>query len=191
MQPYITRLGLFTAVLLTLTWLCRAPDWEPLSVFVAALFAYLGHVTWTSLQRITDHEQHLLTRFRLLFPKDSGTIFFLREHDFGDSFNGDYMSPLFEYQGSWVGADFMFCNRGIEKKRCSFDKALRHFLNYLALETYPHDKRPGWFTMDYNELHNSSDKEGIRTELNARATNFVQSYEDFVQHIRKYEKQIS
>jgi len=191
MQPYITRIALFIAVLLTLTWLCRAPDWEPLSVFVAALFAYLGHDAWTSLQRINDHDEHLLKRFRLLFPKDSGTISFMREHDFGNIFNNDYMTPLFEYEVSWVGADFMFCNRGIEKKRCSFDKALRHFLKYLAQQTYPHDKKHGWSTMDYKYLHNSPDKEGIRRELNVRATNLVNGYDAFVHHIRKYEKQIS
>jgi hypothetical protein len=188
MKQFITRTGTLAVVLLSLTWLCRDPDWEPLIAFIVALTSYLSFDYWQSAQSLSNHDQDLSSKFQALFTEDSGVIYFLRDHDIAVPFRHDYIRPLFTFHDTWKGVAYEFDDKKLEKSKQEFIDKLKEYVPLVANETYPHRNNPDLNTMDFHDFQNPPEKLEMRDRINRRGNEVHDEYEKFIRIIRSKTK---
>ena len=184
MKAFLQRTGALVVLLLSLSWLCRAPDWEPLIAFIVALLGYLGLDYWHLHRNLSSHDIELAERFLNLIPPDSETVDLLRNQDFGSLFHYSSIKPLFTLHDTWKGVAYQFDDKKIEKAKLTFFLKLATFVPMLANETWPHDKNPELVTMDFKDWNNPPEKIAIRNRLNELGSELLDEYEKFVRVIR-------
>ncbi len=110
------------------------PDW-----FISLIAAFLGAFGGTLLNRyinIVDknnlRDKETLTRLKPLFI-DNGLYVYLKDHHFGEPFDIEVIRNLdrFSYY-CHENPDFMFINKGLEKKRIELLKSADVFNDTLA-----------------------------------------------------------
>jgi hypothetical protein len=184
MKSFLQRIAALIIVLLSLVWLCRAPDWEPMIAFVTALTAYLGLDFWQTVRGISAHDRELVERFLKLLPPDSPTASFLRSHDIAVPFPYTDIQPLFKINDTWKGIAFCFDDKKIEKARKRFFDKLGQYVPMVACETFPHDGNSSLVTMDFKDWDNPPEKIAARDRMNSMSTEVLTEYENLVRIIR-------
>lgn len=185
MKLMITKLTTLALVLLSLTWLCRAPDWEPAISFIVFLSAYLGIEYRSQKKSLTKHDINLMELFRSDFQKESGTLRMLRDHDMAVPFRNENLSPIFNFSETWRGADYEFDDQELESRLKSFKKKCSEYGSYVALNTYRDRVDAKFQTMDYKEKQNRDVREEIREKLNDLGSEFHAEYESVIRTFRK------
>ena len=181
----IAKLTTLALVLLSLTWLCRAPDWEPAISSIVFLSAYLGIEYRSQKKSLTKHDINLMETFRSNFQKESGTLRMLRDHDMAVPFRRENLDPVFNFNETWRGADYEFDDQELESRLKSFKKKCSEYGLYVALNTYPDRVDAKCQTMDYKEKKNTNVREEIREKLNTLGNELHAEYESVVRTFRK------
>ena len=172
-------------MLLSLTWLCRDPGWEPLIAFIIALGVHIGWDGWNTFHVISTHDQSLIAKFRQLIPHDSRTIPFLRDADWAIPFNYDRIEPLFRIHDEWKSADYEFDNKSLKNTWNKFRESNDALITLATQATFPHDGNPNLVTMDFSDCNNPPEKIAERNALNDRSSHVYMCYEDLVRLIRR------
>jgi hypothetical protein len=188
MNLFLKRSSTLVILLLSLTWLCRAPGWDSLIAFIGALVAYLGLDLWQTGRNVSSHDRELADRLLRLLPPESPTTYLLRSHDLAVPFQYSSIKPLFELHDTWKGVGYEFDDKKLEKARKTLFAKLAEFVPMLAGETWPHERNPELVTMDFKDWDNPPEKIAIRNRLNTLGTEFLNEYGDFVRVIRSKRK---
>ncbi len=188
MKSFQQRSGALIILLLSLTWLCRAPDWESLIAFIAALLGYIGSDLWQTARDISGHDRELADRFLELMPPDSPTTYFLRAHDVAVPFEYSNIKPLFRLHDTWKGVGYEFDDKKLDNARASFFSNLGEYVPMLASESWPHERNSALVTMDFRDWDNPPEKIAIRNRLNQLGSELLREYEKFIRVIRAKRK---
>lgn len=98
------------------------PDFEPAIAFVAALGVLLAkeplknHFKSSGGSRL--HDQQLFQAFLHVLPPEP-TIRFLKDHNFGDSFETQIIKPLHDFVYTWDSVEKEFLDADVEKQKNS------------------------------------------------------------------------
>jgi hypothetical protein len=183
-RAFLARTALLITLLLSVVWLCRTPDWEPLIATFTAFCAYLGLDVWKTFIRLSQHDKRLLSAFRELLPSDSRAVVFLRQDDVAVPFKYTALRPLQEFVATWNSADYEFDDRRLEKARNNFYTSLSQFLDMLSIQTYPSDKKLDWQTMDFRDFEDRPEKIEARDTLNGLGTETFEAHQALVRIAR-------
>lgn len=153
-----------------------------------------------------DHlrlDQELFTKIRALLPSD-GVIWFVRNHDYGGSFERKVHQPLFRFLELCELPECEFLDTDMEGLRAKLYETTMQFTQSLGLKTFPLEGNPGWNRIPrdpYEDLTTLSiyseraknDEEFDRMirdqqlrikvmqeELNQLSTQLVETYDEFI-----------
>lgn len=125
--------------------------------------------------------KHLLD----VLPSD-GMIDFLRTHNFGFAYRGDYLDPLDRYASESTRPEVEFLSERLEPLRKEFLTAIHKFQRLIATETFSWGPTPGFFRVpDEWEMQQPARYFRAIDALNAAATDVVRKYDVLVRAARK------
>lgn len=185
MRQFLQRSAALVVLLLSLVWLCRSPDWEPLIAFIVALLTYGFLDVWQTFHSISAHDANLIREFRKLFPLNSEVVEFLRDHDMAIHYHHRKTEPILRIHDQWKGVDFEFDDKRLERAKNQFLASARVYVHILITETFTHTGNPSMMTMDFSDWDNAPEKIKARDRLNKLGSELLSHYEGFVRVIRK------
>jgi len=158
MKLTFENLIMITALVLTEAWFLKGyfegvPEFEPAIAFIIALGAIftkdpikekLGFTKKTN-----RHDQELFEEFLKVLPNEP-TLRFLKEHDFGNSFNRKYIEPLYDFIETWDSVEKEFINVKLEKKKKELHFQAKELGFEIAKRTVPVGK--GDFASVFSEI---------------------------------------
>ncbi|WP_191603426.1 hypothetical protein [Marinomonas algicola] len=161
-------------------------------LIVLALAHNLGHKYFSLEKDKFDHavsqelkhsDLKLLEKFLLEFPSDCSSAILLKDHDFGNSFNRDYLKNIDDFTYRWNGAEYKFMNKDIDEKRAVFHSLCKSFLVKIAEYTSPVGAS-NFSSVVPDHLRGEWDfpdwvKSQI-TELNEMATEVYRTHQEFI-----------
>lgn len=121
----------------------------------------------------------LFQKYITHFNHSSRVIKFLKDHDFADTFHKSDIEPLWDYVDCWNGPQIEFIDNKLEIARLHFDQAVRRFVQEMVNNTFAHDFRPGFYTMDYNQVHHRPELKTTRQKLNQLSRDAHHAFEEF------------
>ena len=197
MKVTLENIIMVTALVLTEAWFLKGyfagvPEFEPAIAFIltlGAIFTKDPIKAKLGLGKKTNrHDQGLFKEFLKVLPNDP-TLRFLKEHDFGNSFNRKYVEPLYDFAETWNSVEKEFINMKLEKKKKELHFQAKELAFEIAKRTVPVGK--GDFVSVFSE--NMRNSNGQRPPhviedagvLNEKASSFVPLYENFVRLCRE------
>jgi hypothetical protein len=137
----------------------------------------------TVSQELKHSDFKLLEKFLQEFPSDCSSVILLKDHDFGNLFNRDYLKNIDDFYNRWNGAEYRFMNNDIDEKRFGFHCLCQSFLLKIAEYTSPVDSssfssvvpdhlRGEWDIPDWVQSQ--------VTELNDLATEVYKKHQEFI-----------
>lgn len=134
-------------------------------------------------QELKHSDFKLLEKFLQEFPSDCPSVILLKDHDFGNSFNRDYLKNIDDFYNRWNSAEYRFMNNAIDEKRFGFHSLCQSFLLKIAEYTsqvgassfssvVPDHLRGEWDIPDWVQSQ--------VTELNDLATEVYKKHQDFI-----------
>ena len=167
------------ALLVSVAWLSRAPDWEPVVSSLVLLATLIGQEI-ASIRRssVDSHDRALFDRFLEEFPSNGSSARFLNEQDIGSSFPRDDLDQLTQFTRDWGNAEHEFHDGELEKVRKKFLEAAKIFRSELSLNIFPIDG--GWFSMDLQDFEDRPEKINKRDEFNKQATEVYEAHQELV-----------
>jgi hypothetical protein len=100
-----------------------------------AVIALLAGRYWAFHDRLLIHDKQVITELMKKLPSDN-IILFLRQHDFGASFDVDKLQELDSFYEFSLSPEYHFVNRKLEKLRVQLVKASSLFNSYLSRHTW-------------------------------------------------------
>lgn len=183
MRFALKLLNLF-ALLGSVAWLTKAPDWEPFVTFIGLLTAFLKFEV-SDFRRVSDSDKELFRKFIEDFPPDGVSVRFLHEHDIGNSFESSQLNEMEKFLYYWHDAAHEFHDKETEWLRAKLYNTLNLFKNKLDLNVCG-THRAGWLSMGLEDFET---REGIlkeRDDLNEMASKAYDQYQDLVRAGRKF-----
>lgn len=144
------------------------------------------------VNRAVEEDLATLERIRTLLG--GNTLRFMREHDFGNSFDGHSDAPLqeFYYQD---GPEHEFINEQVEAERKQLHEAVGKYLEERAIRTFQQDLSSRYRINQEREFENKKDRAAFqeykdqiardREILNSAAGTVASTYERLIRFARK------
>ena len=197
-KAFLIDVFLIIALIISEAWVLReyfknTLDFEPVLTFIGAFIAVLSSSKIIDVFGLKDnsknHDQSLFSEFQELLPFEP-TIRVLKEHDFGDAFRRETISPLNSFSIIFDSVDKEFLDKKLEIKRKEFLAEAKSLASEIATRTVP--LRDNTFASVYSDAQRNS-RTGARPAhivedariLNVKATSFVQKYERFIRYCKK------
>lgn len=99
-----------------------------------------------------SHDKELFKEFINDLPSTSGSIEFIREHDFHNSFKLSKLDELREFARKWDNAEYEFINHDLENPRNKLLSTIFEFIEVSSLNTF--SEGDGWQTSIPKYLEN-------------------------------------
>lgn len=147
-----------------------------ISIFTLFIGRYWG---FHDLQ--INHDKEVLKRILECLPSN-GSILFIREHDFGESFIVDELNDFFKFEALSKRPEVLFLDNRIEVFRIDLQQNINKFISLTAVNTFPINtpgKRVNKIKDQY-EFKNKNDYLSIREEINSLANKVCESYDKLV-----------
>lgn len=166
------------------------PDFEPAIAFVTALGVLLAKeplkAHFKSTGGARSHDQQLFHAFLNALPTEP-TIRFLKDHDFGGSFDKQAIKPLNDFVYTWESVEKEFLDAEVEKLKKTLFFLASKLASEIAGRTVP--LRDGSYLSVYTDQQRASGPRSASViedakVLNATASAFVPKYEEFVRVCR-------
>lgn len=183
MMKFTIKILNLLALLGSVAWLVKNPDWEPLVTALVLLGTYLG-LEISDQKKISNPDKELFEKFLVELQPDGPTINFLRHQDIGAPFESNELNELDNFIRHWDDASHEFHNKKLDKKRRELYDKIKIFLSKLSLKVFP-SHHEGWLTMDIEDMEMDKKKIQARDELNEMATKVHYIYQDLVRIGRK------
>ncbi len=116
-------------------------------------------------------------------PPDSPAIRFLDEHDMGDPFKYEIISPLHRVVEEWNRVDRIFLNKRIESKKAAFVESLRAFLDRFSERSGGEGN--GFISIGMKDWEDRPKMIEYKSELNRLGTESFKRYNEFVGYAHK------
>lgn len=126
------------ALLLSEAWFIKQPDWEPAILFIGFLSSLIvQEIKSNNVKNNNMQDKELFIKLRNELPSNDGSINFLREHDFHNSFKIEKLNQIRTFARSWDNAEYEFLNKKLEKLRDELLKLIYEFINISSHHTFP------------------------------------------------------
>lgn len=162
-----------------------------LGLFYNLLALFIQHFFNQKKANVSKHycevDRALFVKFLQCLPSN-GSVEFVNNHSFGNSFNLDKFNQLFEFYHTWNNAEYEFINPNLENlKKALFDK-IAEFVDFSSVRTYR--QRSGLFLAipdnclaDEMNLSQSV-REDIQT-LNKLGSEVYEAHQNLVREAKK------
>ena len=136
---YLTLIGL----LLSVGWIVRShSEWEPWTVFVLTLVAYIGTDLYAAshgqLNLQNEGTDHRLFRKLLQELPSDGSIGFIKDANMaGFSFRADRLHQLDQFWHQWTTADREFKDKRLEAQRKELYSRVDAYMKCIGTNTFP------------------------------------------------------
>lgn len=143
----------------------------------------LSLTTYKEKEKREVADKALYNKFLEILPSNSASIYLLRDHDFGGSYNNDHITQIGDFTYKWDNTEHQFLDVELESKRMDFLHACNLFISKLVnssgpintgplYSVIPDGHRGDWEQPDYiNENIN---------DLNEKATNCHRIHQEFI-----------
>lgn len=164
-EELAARAGTVIGMLLFGAWFCKSPGWDSGAAFFVAIssfiaFEYKAYKRKPNNSISIFHDIELFKKFMEDLPSTGGSIEFLKEHDFHNSFRLDNLDEIFKFVRYWDNAEKEFLDANINKARNELLYAAKEFLQNSSQKTYPEGH--GWHSARFR----ASDKETYESMKN-------------------------
>jgi hypothetical protein len=133
-----TRLAGLLALCLTVVWLARAPDWEPLLAVIVALAAQVTQELAVETQRKCARDAALYAEFLAALPFE-GSIQFLSQADFGGLVDALRLSDLERFSRGWTDARHEFLDRRLNTLLEALRASAAEFRGEFTSSVFPYE----------------------------------------------------
>lgn len=169
----IYKYSILVSMLGCLAWFLWNPDgwkfeWEPIVVFIGLFGSYIAVdiKSHGSSQKDLGHVNDiaLFKKLQKALPSN-GSITFIRDHDFGGSFNLEIVIPIKEFSYYWDNAEHEFVDEELEVLKKDLIKKASEFSLAIGKNTSPNSKG---FQSVYPDTHLDPPEEfekRIRSEI--------------------------
>lgn len=180
-KKLIAKIVSFLGVLCFEAWFFHKPSIAVGITFIISLISYLA-LEFVFPKKIFEEDKELFKNFSNDSPND-GFIEFLRNHDFGGSFQESRIDGFFKFCHDWDSPHKRFINKTIQKKMNSYLTICKDMSKLLALYTSP--TRVGLQgVIPSREINHDSplmDKYNKEIkELNEKANELIKKYDKFI-----------
>lgn len=186
-------------LLLSVVWLSRAPDWEPLLAFLTLFFGYLfqdvkGCRDLTQNNNSVDHDKTLFLKYEELLPEDD-FIFVLNNDLFNSSMDYSFSKQIGRYLYLSEAIKGTFLNKKLQNKFELFVKHLRDVKLFMAKHFFVNEnsgeKPEDWVVSLYPEMKHSGDehKSKLYLEREKELHGLIDKVEEAYTPFRKLAKQ--
>ena len=103
-----------------------------------------------------DHDIKLFKKFLEVLPSSSPSIYFLKEHDFGNSFSGDSRDDIKIFLENWETAEYRFLDKNIELAKNKLIESCKNFIAKLPHNSWRQGSG-GFYTTLPEEYNNMTD----------------------------------
>lgn len=148
-------------------WFVKSPGWDSFAAFFVAVssfiaFEYKAYKQKSNNNMPAKHDAELFNKFMEDLPSISGSIEFVRNHDFCNSFRLERLDELFNFARRWDGAEKEFLNTDLEHARKNLLHKINEFLDNSKTRTCP--DRNGLQSV-YYEAVNEEEHEEIKNDI--------------------------
>ena len=169
------RLLNLVALLASVAWLARTPDWEPAVTSLDLLAALLAQ-EYPRLKSNRDRDKALCLKFKAEFPTNGRSARFLREHDLGGSFSTNSNDELDAFLDKLDNAEYEFIDRRLETARKVLLITGRKFRGRLSTEITMNHR--GWFSIGMDDMEMRPEMFAKRDELNRLSSTVYKAHQD-------------
>jgi hypothetical protein len=167
------------------------PEYEPAIAFLVTFGAIFAKdpikEKFTGSGESKQHDKNIFAEFQKALPAEP-TIRLFKEHDFGNSFHQDSISPLTGFISTWDIVEKEFLDKKLEKKK----KELYAEANKLAMEisgrTVPVGRVGNLSVYSDSQRQGRGQRPASVIEdakiLNDMSSQFVSKYEEFIRLCR-------
>ena len=126
------------ALLLSEAWFIKQPDWEPAILFIGFLSnLIIQEIKSKNLKNDNLQDKELFKNLLNELPSNEGSINFLREHDFHNSFKIDKLDQIRIFARNWDNAEYGFLNKKLENLRTELLNLIYEFIDVSSHHTFP------------------------------------------------------
>lgn len=168
-------------------------EWEPIVTFFGLFGTYVfidvkSKKKYSAKKNNIGHNNdiNLFKELQKILPSD-GPILFIREHDFGGSFDLEHVMPFKKFNYFWTTAEYEFIDQELEELKKNLLKASNAFSQSIAINTSPN--KHGFQSViptgyDYSE---ESEKRirGEIDEMNQAADELFKAHQEIIRAGRK------
>lgn len=151
-------------------------------IYIAGYMVFLDNkVSAHVVARAVELDREFLDTLMDVLPS-SGTMTWMRDYDFGGTFDVDWLEDLHKFVQECRKPEFEFINPELEELKGKLQVQSETFLNLIGLETYPINM-PNRLL---NQLPPESPKyEEIRKKLNSHAQAISDVYNELIKKARR------
>lgn len=153
-------------------------------IIIAAIISlttlFLGRY-WGLHDRRISHDTKILEDMLNIIPSNQ-SIRFIREHDFGGSFNIDELDDFLKFIEFSKRPEFHFLNRKIEKLRIHLVKNTQELISFSATNIFPRSNA-GKNIVGMKQAHeyrNDNEYKRIRENINHLADQVCDRYDNLI-----------
>lgn len=173
--PAMFRLLNLFALLVSVAWLARSPDWEPGVTSLVFLIALLGQ-EYPRLKFNQERDRALFLRFKAEFPTSGRSARFLEDHDIGAPFSANTNDELDAFLANWDNTEHEFIDQRLETARKVLLINGNKFRQKLSTEIAVN--RQGLFSIGMDDMEMRPEMFAKREELNRLASVVYKSHQE-------------
>jgi hypothetical protein len=177
MKLLLGKIGNQIALMLTLAWFARDPDWEQGILAVTFFFAWLGMEVFPG-RGLTEHDCKLFKAFTEVLPSDGPSLVFLKEHDLGGEFQSSCLDQIDEFLRTWQNAEHEFNNKKLEKQRKALIEVATKFRRELGNKVASAGN--GYLSLGLQDLETRPHVLRSQDELNKLATEVYKAHQELI-----------
>ncbi|MUJ39649.1 hypothetical protein [Aliivibrio fischeri] len=195
MYKFIIKTSNLIVLLISIGWLAKAPDWEPLIVAFGLLITFLAQ-DFTQHRKLLDLEsclnksielsksdRELFDKFKVELASDGRSMDFLKEHDLGNSFHHDNLKEIDRFLINWDNAEHEFTDEELELQRTKLLALMREFREELSMNIQP--KGNDFFSIGLNDFEQRPEMFELKNKLNQMATDVYDVHQELVRMCKK------
>lgn len=148
---------------------------------VIAIFGLLAGRYWGLHDRLRNHDMEVLKEILKTIPSD-GTINFIRQHDFGDSFDLEETKELYDFIYLAERVEYQFVDSKLERMRLKLNEDVKVFNNYLSQHTWLISSNGSrrCKMKDEEDFISDAAYHTVRNRINGLADQVCQSYDSLI-----------
>lgn len=153
-----------------------------ISALPGPVIEFFGRVFGGMKKHREGHDRELLERFNATLPHNQRV--FLREHDFGGSYDRRKLDGVIEIAGDWGAAEFEFMSKKLQRSFAKFRAAASKLVDLTLHYTYVHDGNLNLMgpLTDMDRANGESSQQTLEriAEMNAAARHVSTTLDEFI-----------
>jgi hypothetical protein len=148
--------------------------------FISILTLFAGRY-WGLHDRRIEHDKKILKSILDVIPSN-GSILFIRDYDFGGSFNIENIKEISSFLEISKRPDFRFLDKEIEKCRLSLVHAINQFDSFIGMNCYSALIKEAHIIgiKKAHEYQDINEYRIIKNDINELANNVCNSYDSLI-----------